>query len=143
MQCVDSNRTGAGWPGRPKNLLDNYKDQNDGMSVHFSSIDRLSSRIAGGCGAVSCGCNGMIIMIGVMIIAMWRMVSHGGIITIHTHNQHRIGEVADKLTLQLWTNHTFSNFQIFFLYSLKVLSHHLICRRGWRSCCIHRTCHGF
>ena len=100
---MDSSRTGAGRPGRPKNLLDNYKDQNDGMSVHFSS------RSAGGCGAVSCGCNGMIIMIGVMIIAMWRMVSHGGIITIHTHNQHRIGEVADKLTLQI-----FSSVQIIF-----------------------------
>ena len=93
------------------------------MSVHFSSIDRLSSRSAGGCGAVSCGCNGMIIMIGVMIIAMWRMVSHGGIITIHTHNQHRIGEVADKLTLQLWTVTHFQIFRCFFVLSetLKVL----------------------
>ena len=74
-------------------------EPNDGMYVHFRSINPLSCRSAGGCGAVSCGCNGMIIMIGVMIIAMWKMVSHGGIITIDTqHNQGRIGEEADKLT---------------------------------------------
>ena len=141
---MDSSRTGAGRPGRPKNLLDNYKDQNDGMSVHFFSMDRLSSRSAGGCGAVSCGCNGMIIMIGVMIIAMWRMVSHGGIITIHTHNQHKIGRGGGGQTnfTALDKSHIFK-FSDIFLYSLKVLSHHLICRRGWRSCCIHRTCHGF
>ena len=84
------------------------------MYVHFRSINPLSCRSAGGCGAVSCGCNGMIIMIGVMIIAMWRMVSHGGIITIDIrHNQGRIGEEADKLTGHIMIRH----FQIFILFS--------------------------